>query len=157
MGFDPYDESPVKRHGEEYQSQNQAQGYERGITPYEYEQYGNGYGFESPSPRWMQERNMTFDGSSPSPEPRLLRSREGSAPRRGSPVSSPIQPYRQSPRRPTRPLDRVMLERGVVKNGSPLGRGMSVETDSTLGTSPGSPTLVNRLEKVDLDGGKRED
>jgi hypothetical protein len=33
-------------------------------------------------------------------------------------------------------LDRVKQERGTAKIGSPLGRGMSVETDSTLGTSP---------------------
>jgi hypothetical protein len=95
---------------------------------------------------------MTPEGS---PEPWLLRSREGSSARRGSPgPSSPIQPYRQPARRPTRPLDRVMQERIVGKNGSPLGRGMSVETDSTLGTSPGSPTLVRRIEKVDTHSGE---
>lgn len=147
VGFDPYDESPVKRHGEEYQYQNQGQGYERDGTHYEYEQSGYGYDGAG-SPRWMQERSMTPQGS---PEPWLLRSREAFSPRRGSTgPSSPIQPYRQPTRRPTRPLDRVMQERGVVKNGSPLGRGMSVETDSTLGTSPSSPTHVSMMEKVDL-------
>jgi hypothetical protein len=152
VGFDPYDESPVKRHGEEYQYQNQDQRYERSATPYEYEQR-NGYGFDGAySPRSMRERSMTPQGS---PEPWLLRSRQGSSPpRQSSSPSSPIQPYRQPARRPTRPLDRVMQELGVVKNGSPLGRGMSVETDSTLGTSPGSPTLVSRMEKGDADNGK---
>jgi hypothetical protein len=152
VGFDPYDESPIKRHGEEYQYQNQGSGYERGATPYEYEQrYENGY--DGPeSPRWTRERSITPQGS---PEPWLLRSREGTSSQRASPVpSSPIQSYRQPARRPTRPLDRVMQERGTVKNGSPLGRGMSVETDSTLGTSPGSPTLVNRMEKIDADTGE---
>jgi hypothetical protein len=71
--------------------------------------------------------------------------------RRGNqdiPPSSPVSPYRPV-RKPNRPLDRLQQDRGV-KAGSPLGRGMSVETDSTLGTSPGSPTLVN---KVDRGGG----
>jgi hypothetical protein len=149
VGFDPYDESPVKRHGEEYQYQyqNQNQGYERGPTPYEYDQ-GGGYEYDGAgSPRWMRERSMTPQGS---PEPWLLR-RDGSSPRGSSGPSSPIQPYRQPARRPMRPLDRVMQEGGGVKNGSPLGRGMSVETDSSLGTSPGSPTLVTRVEKVHVD------
>lgn len=35
--------------------------------------------------------------------------------------------------------------------GSPLGRGVSVETDSTLGTSPGSPVLGNRGAKGEED------
>lgn len=69
--------------------------------------------------------------------------------RRGTPegMSSPISPYRPQQRKATRPLDRVQAERGMGK-GSPLGRGMSVETDSTLGTSPGSPTLVDRDGKL---------
>jgi hypothetical protein len=29
-----------------------------------------------------------------------------------------------------------------------LGRGMSAETDSTLGTSPGSPTLLDRKDRL---------
>lgn len=157
VGFDPYDESPVKRHGEEYQyqSQNAGQeeyrGYERGGTPYDDR---GGYAYDgAPSPRWMRERSMTPQGT---PEPWLLRGAEGSSPRRGSPgagSSSPIPP-RQPVRRATRPLDRVRQERvGGGKAGSPLGRGMSVETDSTLGTSPGTPTLVNRMEKID--GGEK--
>lgn len=44
------------------------------------------------------------------------------------------------------PLNRV--KQGHSNKGSPLGRGVSVETDSSLGTSPGSPTLVDRGEKV---------
>lgn len=35
VGFDPYDESPVKPHGEEYQRQAQAQPYSRGSTPFD--------------------------------------------------------------------------------------------------------------------------
>lgn len=147
LGFDPYDESPVKRHGEEYQYQNQGEGYERGATPYEYEQNAPAYD-SAGSPRQLREWSTTTTPQE-SPEPWLLRSIEGSSsPQRGSPgPSSPIQSYRQPARRPMRPTERVMLERGFVKNSSPLGRGLSVETDSTLGTSPGSPTLVTRAEE----------
>jgi len=46
-------------------------------------------------------------------------------------------------------LNRVRQERGVLRGvGSPLGRGESADTDSTLGTSPGSPTLANRKQKT---------
>jgi hypothetical protein len=200
LGFDPYDESPVKRHGEEYQYQHQehGQGYERGPKPHEYDQ-GDESGYDVVgSPGWMREMSVTPQRS---PEPWLLRSRDGSSfsresPTHSSPIQShfhsarrqtrpvdggmqegsvarneipsvrsteasstrrnspgrpsPIQPYHHHPpRRPTRPLDRVMQQGSVVKNVSPLGRGTSVETDSTLGTSPGSPTLVSKMDKVD--------
>jgi hypothetical protein len=94
VGFDPYDESPVKRHGEDYQY-GQGEGYERSGTPFtEYEQHAggrfHGYGPASPSPRRT-------------PEPWLLRSRvvlssgPGPGPRKGTPdmpPSSPMSPYR---------------------------------------------------------------
>lgn len=145
MGFDPYDESPIKPRGEDYQYQIQGQeqydGYSRGNTPYEERNHRNGY--PSPRPGWMRERNST-------PEPWLLRSREhSSASQRSSPPPNnppsspppaPTSPYRPQ-RKSTRPLNRV--QQGSIK-GSPLGRGMSVETDSTLGTSPGSPALAER-------------
>jgi hypothetical protein len=137
VGFDPYDESPVKRHGEDYQYQNQGQEYEayRGGTPYdEYEP-------PMPSPRWHNERT---------PDNWLLRSRESSGPRRSTPdipPSSPISPYRPVVKN-AKPLDRVQQQRRGVA-GSPLGRGMSVDTDSSLGTSPGSPTLTGKVEKGD--------
>jgi hypothetical protein len=81
----------------------------------------------------------------------LLRGREvPSSSQRSTPdvpPSSPMSPYRPQ-RKTSRLLDRVQQDRRGVKSGSPLGRGMSVETDSTLGTSPGSPTLVDKKEKV---------
>ncbi|TVY93170.1 Ran-specific GTPase-activating protein [Lachnellula willkommii] len=144
VGFDPYDESPVKRHGEDYQYE-QREGYERSGTPFtEYDQYSgggyNGYGPASPSPRGT-------------PEPWLLRDRDVSSspkPRRSTPnipPSSPMSPYRPV-RNSTRslPVQRVKKTMNPSK-GSPLGRGVSVETDSTLGTSPGSPVLGNRGAK----------
>lgn len=146
VGFDPYDESPVKKRGEDYQYQNQDQGgyqlYSREGTPYnDYDQRG-GYGPGSPT--WLREQSSTPHRS---PEPWLHRSRKGS---NGSPAgtpnlpsSSPVSPYRGLSRKGNGPLDRVKQERGPAKIGSPLGRGMSVGTDSTLGTSPGSPTIMN--------------
>ncbi|KAH8601183.1 RanGTP-binding protein-domain-containing protein [Bisporella sp. PMI_857] len=130
VGFDPYDESPVKRRSEEYLSQNQYQaghdgegyGRSRTGTPYDEGDYGR------------QTR---------SPEPWLLRGREASSPREMTP-SSPMSPYRPVVRKGTRPLDRVRGQSGVI--GSPLGRGVSADTDSTLGTSPGSPTLMDGKE-----------
>lgn len=102
VGFDPYDESPVKRHGEEYQyaaAGGEGYGAREGTpyTEYEYQrsERGNGGGFHG------------YGGASPSPrgtpEPWLLRSREvsssgpGHRVRRGTPdgmPSSPMSPYR---------------------------------------------------------------
>lgn len=148
VGFDPYDESPVKRRGEDYQYQNndqgEYQGHSRSGTPYdEYDRRG-GYGPSSPA--WSQESPRG------TPEPWLLRSREASSSSvldtPEIPPSSPVSPYRRLNRKGADPLDRINKERGRMKNGSPLGRAASVETDSTLGTSPGSPTLVDRKERA---------
>jgi len=140
----------VKRRGEDYQYQNQEkygyQGYSRGGTPYDEHDRHDGYGYSPGPPAWSRERSMTPQGTS---SPWLLRSREVStSPLMPDIPPSPMSPSRALPRKGTGPLDRVRQERGF-KAGSPLGRGMSVETDSTLGTSPGSPTLVDRkdLEK----------
>lgn len=148
VGFDPYDESPIKRHGEDYQNQNQGSRYSsRAGTPYdEYDSRGE-YGMNSP--RWDREPSMP---SQRTPEGWMRRDRESSGSsrsRRGTPemISSPISPYKPQQRKAVRPLDRVQAARGIGK-GSPLGRGISVETDSTLGTSPGSPTLVDREAKA---------
>jgi hypothetical protein len=151
VGFDPYDESPVKKRGEDYQNQNQDQNgyreYSRGGTPYDdFDQHGS-YGPESPG--WPSEQGLNPQRS---PESWLLRSREASVNSPSGtpdmPPSSPISPYRPLPRKGTGPLDRLRKERGSAKTGSPLGREISVETDSTLGTSPGSPTLVDRKDRA---------
>ena len=149
VGFDPYDESPVKKRGEDYQYHNQDQGsyqpYSREGTPHDDYEQRSGYGPGNSS--WLRERSSTPQRS---PEPWLLRSREAAA---ASPIgtanlpSSPLQPYRGLSRQGTGPFDRMKQERGGAKIGSPLGRGMSLETDSTLGTSPGSPTLINSKDK----------
>lgn len=150
VGFDPYDESPVKRRGEDYQYQNQAQdgyqGYSRDGTPYDENERPGGYYPSSP-------REWSRGSPQRTPEPWLARSREASGTSvlgtPDAPASSPISPYRPLHRKGTGPLDRIKQERGSVKpRGSPLGRGVSVDTDSTLGTSPGSPTLVDRKDRA---------
>jgi hypothetical protein len=193
VGFDPYNESPIRLRGEKYQTQNYSEGnnqeYSREGTPYEqyeqqysregtpydeqyqysrggipYEEYDppvGGYNIlsprspQGPSPRWSEERDML----QATPSPWLLRDKahtnsSASASPHRAPPSSPISPYRPAPKQGiSKPLDRVMRER-VVKAGSPLGRGMSVETDSSLGTSPASarsPTLVDPQEKTACD------
>ncbi|MCJ1365005.1 hypothetical protein MMC16_004123 [Acarospora aff. strigata] len=80
VGFDPYDESPVKRRGEEYQYQYQYHGGREGRSAREsiqgsevprwdthpnYE--GEGYGYSSPSPRW--DEGDRYDVSLPHPHP----------------------------------------------------------------------------------------
>lgn len=163
VGFDPYDESPVKRRGEDYQyqSQNQNQDHSayregsRAGTPYDDYDAGDWYPTE---PRHTSRDRTSTLQTSPG-EPWLLRSREHSSGglssdgfgSRSRPnmtpsdmPSSPQSPY-VPPRRATRPLDRVQQARGNVNVnmkgnvGSPLGRGMSADTDSSLGTSPEIP------------------
>ncbi|KAI9650632.1 Ran-specific GTPase-activating protein 30 [Ciborinia camelliae] len=153
VGFDPYDESPVKRHGEEYQYGN---GYDEDDRHERYEREGTPWDENvPPSPRWERERSSTPQRSSPA-RPRfesdIRQSREISSP----PPSSPISPYRPKSQphfqqrqghgyRGKGPLERVHRERGEATSSlraSPLGRGGSVEADSSLGKSPRSFTSV---------------
>lgn len=142
VGFDPYDESPVKLHGEDYQYQHQ----ESYPSP---SQARMGFrDHDERSPQYEDENSRTslswlpptFDGQrADTPGPWLQRNNNlpSPLPRIGTPDS--LSPYRPA-RKSTRPLQRVRQE-GRREKGSPLGRGMSVETDSTLGTSPGTPAI----------------
>ena len=145
VGFDPYDESPMKRRGEGYQNQNQDTYRESprgGLSDYEYSHAG----YDVDSPRWSRERSMTpqktdswllrnLDDTTSSPVPSA----------KNIPPSSPVSPYRPLPRKSTRPMDRVR-QGHTMQASSPLGRGVSVDTDSSLGTSPASPTLMKRKD-----------
>ena len=146
VGFDPYDESPVKRRGEGYQYQDQDTYRESprgGLSDYEYAQAG----YDADDPRWSRERSMTPQKTTDS---WLLRKPDDTT---SSPLpsaknilpSSPVSPYRPLPRKSTRPIDRVRQGR-TMQASSPLGRGVSADTDSSLGTSPGSPALMNRKD-----------
>lgn len=138
VGFDPYDESPIKHRGEDYQYGSQPSSPARNMR--------GGPGFDeydqSPLPRRGWERSRSATPNSGTPD-WLLRNKENSSgSKKGRAAefpSSPGSPYIPAPKAP-RPLDRIQQERRGAK-GSPLGRGVSVETDSSLGTSPLSPTL----------------
>ncbi|KAL8785411.1 MAG: hypothetical protein Q9195_008646 [Heterodermia aff. obscurata] len=139
VGFDPYDESPVKRRGEEYQYQRQSHdnawsegeaydSYEYGSPSLPAEGYGSPIRFDegyethpwsrSPGPR-----------ATPSPRtpPMLLK---GQSPRSaGSKGSSPLRWAGQ----------KVLAgERDTGRRGSPLARPGTGIRDEGLGTSPAS-------------------
>ena len=150
VGFDPYDESPVKRRGEEYQYHG------REGTPRRDGEggYGSEREYESEgryqSPRHEDEgydtRNWTYpsqEGRSPSTRestpqtpPLLLKNRS----RSGTPETSPSSPGRHAA--PRRWHDRRDgLKQGpadAARRGSPLARPGTGTTDEGLGTSPAS-------------------
>ncbi|CCU74361.1 RanGTP-binding protein [Blumeria hordei DH14] len=128
VGFDPYDESPVKRHGEEYQRHHCGQQDSRGGTPRDYD---NQEGFSS----WLRDQPST-------PEPWLQRNRAIRSPPKsvlGMMASSPPSPY-SSRTRSTGPFRKTRNLSSQPKQ-SPLGRSLDPDVDSSLGTSPGSPVL----------------
>jgi hypothetical protein len=143
VGFDPYDESPIKRRGEEYIDHYGEQTQEEWDNSYDYEDepYTNSGAFDG---EWQY-------GAGPNAgTPRSARNSPGlrsppdslSSPsvRRAMPERSKTSPAASSGRQPvfssTQPKgrsDALRRESGIRK--SPLG--MS-ESDSTLGTSPSS-------------------
>lgn len=157
VGFDPYDESPVKRHGEEYQygdGREGSVGYEREGTPFrDFDgEHENGSGYYRPG-----SRNGYGNGYRYGRERSTTPQREYIHPSREFPPSSPISPYRPNGRVQARqgrgggrPLDRVRMDgrkQGFGEmRGSPLGRAMSEDVQSGLESSSvvgvGSPTLV---------------
>lgn len=156
VGFDPYDESPVKRRGEEYQYRDQRQqdewagegeGYDgRGWTP-DVTRDGSEAGYGYLSPRYDEgygTRNLAYPSpSSPSlrQHPPLLKDKRSKS---GTPVSgrgvagTPPMRWRAS-------------ESGM-RTGSPLARISPGIADEGLGTSPQSDTESPHAEK----GGKDE-
>ncbi len=145
VGFDPYDESPVKRRGEDYQYRSHEEDqyengegnwdYERGYDEYEGypiadERYGTplryrdegydtrGWGVPSSDPR---------RGSTPPPRtPPLLIQNRSQSPRSGTPLRW------RGGRRDLAGSDRD------VRRGSPLARISTRVPDEGLGTSPAS-------------------
>ena len=146
VGFDPYDESPVKRRGEEYQYHGR-----EGTPRWDGEGgYGSEREYESEgryhSPRYEDEgydtRNWTYPSqggrspSTPQTPPLLLKNRS----RSGTPERSPSSPGRHAA--PRRWHDRRDgLKQGpadAARRGSPLARPGTEITDEGLGTSPAS-------------------
>ncbi|KAI9767385.1 MAG: hypothetical protein M1839_004527 [Geoglossum umbratile] len=139
VGFDPYDESPVKRRGEQYyQRQQESESYyaedDLPHSPGGWSQHSASLR-SSPAPR------------TPQPTQRARRARESMGSRHrgngglrdgneasGSPAGG-IR-YMNTPSGMKGRQGVLKKDQGVAARGSPLGRGTSVETDSTLGTSP---------------------
>ena len=152
VGFDPYDESPVKRRGEEYQYHGR-----EGTPQWEQEEgYGSERGYEYEgryqSPRYEDEgydtRNWTYPSqerrysstpreSTPQTPPMLLRDRS----RSGTPEKPSSSPGGR-PAAPKRWHDgRGGLRQGdpdAARRGSPLARPGTGVTEEGLGTSPAS-------------------
>ena len=148
VGFDPYDESPVKRRGEEYQYHGRERTPQwEGEGPYGSEGYGNEGHYQSP--RYEDEgydtRNWTHPSqggrspsmprdSTPQTPPLLLknRSRSGTPERSSSPGGRYAAPRRWHD-------GRGGLRNGdadAARRGSPLARLGTGITDEGLGTSP---------------------
>jgi hypothetical protein len=150
VGFDPYDESPVKRRGEEYQyrgGEGTPSAWDgSGQGDESYERYGSPLGYSSP--RYEDEGYDTYQtqprsipttprDSMPQTSPLLLthRSRSGTPERN---AASPIG--RHAPLR-RRTDGREGLRQGAfdaARRGSPLARPGTGITDEGLGTSPAS-------------------
>ncbi|KAL8925313.1 MAG: hypothetical protein Q9208_003603 [Pyrenodesmia sp. 3 TL-2023] len=155
VGFDPYDESPIKRRGEEYQYRDERRdGWEgqadyegRGYTPDDGE---NGRGYATPSPRY-DEGYGTHNFAYPSPSspslrqhPPLLRNQRAKS---GSPASG-----RGTPGTP--PV-RWRASESAVNRGSPLARPGTGITDEGLGSSPGSEVRSPVVDKREEPSGKQ--
>ena len=129
VGFDPYDESPIKPRGEEYIDQYGSQYQDRWEHDYEYEGgHDNGewdYTTGRSSPNL---RSPTSASPSPSVRQHMQdRLRKSSSTKSAS--GAPVTPQGM-------PKDRADGLRQVqAHKKSPLGRS---ESDSTLGTSPGT-------------------
>lgn len=156
VGFDPYDESPVKRRGEEYQSHPRYDGDTEGRSQAAWDA-DNGYdGYASPRPVHAFERGWTTPPMPSLPRhhrssrahtsatpPLLLkhRTQPSSSPEPSS-SSSHIDPRPHLP--PSTPQGGGKGRQGVLRRDeggerrrSPLAR-MGEGVDEGLGTSPGS-------------------
>ncbi|PSK41847.1 hypothetical protein B9Z65_9233 [Elsinoe australis] len=136
LGFDPYDESPLKRRGEEYIA------HAAGSPKPDY-YYDNGYDVSESLPELVRHsvESPPIDGryrSSPSPSVRPVRPRPSSA--RSSPA--PYTPARSRPDMQRKSASDAKSRPSFLRNQSekpksPLGMvRRESKTDSGLGTSP---------------------
>lgn len=136
VGFDPYDESPIKRHGEDYQRGESPSSPVRSIRgDSAFQKHDNSL----PLPgRVNRSRSSTpMSGRVDGGKEWLLRDREKGRTSDIGTASSPASPL---PRRLTRPVDRATLKTKGMASPSPLGMGSEVPVgaNSSLGTSPAS-------------------
>jgi hypothetical protein len=116
VGWDPYDESPLKRRGEEYQYQNNN------------DNNNDGHWTPTGTPARFGYDPLASPGGRTDDESYRVRSREH------TPESSPAPP-----KRAIRPTVLTGGRKGTSMKGSPLSkRPTTVNTDEDLGTSPGA-------------------
>ncbi|KAH0558868.1 hypothetical protein GP486_004503 [Trichoglossum hirsutum] len=133
VGFDPYDESPIKRRGEQYYLQQTGDSYNDDgppVSPGGWSRRSPSFVgspmFRTPQPGRHTRESMSpvyrrYDGSGDSEDPASLEREIRYM------VTPPGIKGRQGVLR---------KDQDIVGKSSPLGRGVSTEADSTLGTSP---------------------
>ena len=151
VGFDPYDESPIKRRGEDYIQGAQQESWAPGpASPWSNDPVDSGYGppwasGENESPRAspgrsMQSKDMrtSSPGVPPSPSPGYFRGSPGTSSRASTP--SRKQSYQGTPLTPAGPGVRTAVlaqeAKSMTKSRSPLGR--TVTTRASGGMTPTS-------------------
>ena len=161
VGFDPYDESPIKRRGEEYQYRNHQdqwngeQDYD-GQQPYTPESaYGNGgYGtpsYASPSYDYPSTASALRASPSVKESPGPQNSPSYPKTQRSMKAGTPASARGTTP--PVRWKPGVSDDRRGFREGSPLARPPTGFTDEGFGSSPKS-----RMESPPLEGeGHTED
>ncbi|OJD14642.1 hypothetical protein AJ78_05039 [Emergomyces pasteurianus Ep9510] len=150
VGWDPYNESPLKRHGEEYQQQYNGSDADFELDPTR----------STPSPatwksraaEWTPPLSGTYPRSpseSKQPGRRRRSLRRSTTPLEGPPDSAaPASPSTCPPRQAGRRPATLRKQQPQQKEGSSLVRPETVHTDEGLGTSPGS---IRDNEKKDSD------
>ncbi len=140
VGFDPYDESPIKRRGEDYQyraGEGTPSQWDGNSSVYsDHEGYGSQLRYESPryddegydTYRMPKRSPSTPKNGTPQTPPLLLKGR----PRSGTPESSGRS--NAPPRRWKDGIRQVAADGG--RRGSPLARSETGVTDEGLGSSP---------------------
>lgn len=163
VGFDPYDESPIKRRGEEYISHPNERGTPAPPTPTGgWAQYGEG-GYYNET--WQRARSGTpesvrqsieypaYSRASPSvpssPSPRLPLQHSRSSPNPGTPART--QGFTSTPPGSAVKGRHAFLRSMSEKPRSPLARGVVVPQgkDSALGTSPSAEELKPGEEQTE--------
>ncbi|KAI9890548.1 MAG: hypothetical protein M1814_003888 [Vezdaea aestivalis] len=128
VGFDPYDESPIKHRGEEYLSRP-----------------GGGVEY-SDEPEWRNSSPMRWDHGTPStsnsPTP-ATGNRMGGAHRKST-FGSQSSPLSQN--KATSRTTFITRDPELTNKSSPL-RKVAAQTDSTLGSSPSNDDIIPTTEK----------
>lgn len=145
VGFDPYDESPIKRRGEEYLEQHDGGWNEESAdTGYPVSPRFNRAGTPA-SPRWASEEPSSGFSE-------RVSSSSHHSKRHGRDVetmpSSPLSNYRPKVSKLVGANSRnallVKAQKQSTNFGSPLSRTHVPQEDSTLGSSPGSPSPLRK-------------